>query len=89
MTPGPLSAFFPRMTSPGTLYVVATPLGHLGDLSTRAVETLRAVDTVAAEDTRRTLGLLASIDAHPRLLSYHAHSAVSYTHLTLPTSDLV
>ena len=77
MTPGPLSAFFPRMTSPGTLYVVATPLGHLGDLSTRAVETLRTVDTVAAEDTRRTLGLLASIDAHPRLLSYHAHSGAN------------
>ena len=58
----------------GTLYVVATPLGHMGDLSPRAVETLRSVDTVAAEDTRRTLGLLSAIDAHPRLLSYHAHS---------------
>lgn len=58
----------------GTLYVVATPLGNLGDLSPRAAETLRTVDTVAAEDTRRTLGLLATIDAHPRLLSFHAHS---------------
>lgn len=58
----------------GTLYVVATPLGHMGDLSPRAAETLRRVDTVAAEDTRRTLGLLSAIDAHPRLLSYHAHS---------------
>ncbi|MGH7523754.1 MAG: 16S rRNA (cytidine(1402)-2'-O)-methyltransferase [Gemmatimonadales bacterium] len=58
----------------GTLYVVATPLGNLGDLSSRAAETLRAVHTVAAEDTRRTLGLLASIDAHPRLISFHAHS---------------
>ena len=46
----------------------------MGDLSPRAVETLRSVDTVAAEDTRRTLGLLSAIDAHPRLLSYHAHS---------------
>ena len=62
------------MSLPGTLYVVATPLGHLGDLSARVIETLRQVDTVAAEDTRRTQGLLASIDAHPRLLSYHAHS---------------
>ena len=61
-------------TPTGTLYVVATPLGNLGDLSPRAAETLRAVDTVAAEDTRRTQGLLASIDAHPKLLSYHAHS---------------
>jgi 16S rRNA (cytidine1402-2'-O)-methyltransferase len=59
----------------GTLYIVATPLGNLSDLSPRAAETLRGVDTVAAEDTRRTLGLLAAIDAHPRLVSYHAHSA--------------
>ena len=58
----------------GTLYIVATPLGNLGDLSPRAAETLRAVHTVAAEDTRRTLGLLSAIDAHPRLVSYHAHS---------------
>ncbi|MEO5799105.1 MAG: 16S rRNA (cytidine(1402)-2'-O)-methyltransferase [Gemmatimonadales bacterium] len=58
----------------GTLFVVATPLGHMGDLSPRAAETLRTVDTVAAEDTRRTQGLLAAIDAHPRLMSYHAHS---------------
>lgn len=58
----------------GTLFVVATPLGHMGDLSPRAADTLRTVDTVAAEDTRRTQGLLAAIDAHPRLLSYHAHS---------------
>ena len=62
------------MPTPGTLFVVATPLGNLGDLSPRAAETLRTVDTVAAEDTRRTQGLLASIDAHPRLVSYHAHS---------------
>lgn len=58
----------------GTLYIVATPLGNLGDLSHRATETLRSVHTVAAEDTRYTLGLLSSIDAHPKLLSYHAHS---------------
>ena len=58
----------------GILYIVATPLGNLGDLSPRAAETLRTVHTVAAEDTRYTLGLLASIDAHPKLVSYHAHS---------------
>ena len=60
--------------SGGTLYVVATPLGHLGDLSARATELLRSVAVVAAEDTRRTRALLSHLDAHPRLLSYHAHS---------------
>ena len=61
----------------GTLYVVATPLGNLGDLSPRAAETLRTVVIVAAEDTRRTRPLLTHIGAHARLLSYHAHSAPS------------
>lgn len=58
----------------GTLYVVATPLGNLDDLTLRAAETLRRVAVVAAEDTRHTRGLLAHLDAHPRLLSFHAHS---------------
>ena len=60
--------------TPGTLYVVATPLGNLGDLSARAGEVLRAVPVVAAEDTRRTRGLLTHLGAAPHLLSYHAHS---------------
>jgi 16S rRNA (cytidine1402-2'-O)-methyltransferase len=59
---------------PGILYVVATPLGNLGDLSLRAMEVLRAVPVVAAEDTRRTRGLLSHLGTAPRLLSYHAHS---------------
>jgi 16S rRNA (cytidine1402-2'-O)-methyltransferase len=49
----------------GTLHVVATPIGNLGDLSTRAGEVLRAVDLVVAEDTRRTRTLLAHVGAHP------------------------
>ncbi len=63
----------------GTLYVVATPLGHLGDLTTRVMETLRAVPIVAAEDTRRTRALLSHLDAHPRLVAYHAHAAPAAT----------
>jgi len=59
---------------PGTLYVVATPLGNLGDLSSRAIEILRAVPVVAAEDTRRTRGLLTHLGVAPTLLSFHAHS---------------
>jgi len=58
----------------GTLYVVATPLGHLGDLSARAADTLRRVPVVVAEDTRHSRKLLSHLDAHPRLLSSHAHS---------------
>ncbi len=57
-----------------TLYVVATPIGNLGDLSSRAAEVLRAVPVVAAEDTRRTRGLLAHLGAGPTVLSFHAHS---------------
>jgi 16S rRNA (cytidine1402-2'-O)-methyltransferase len=59
---------------PGTLYVVATPLGNLGDLSPRAAEVLRQAGVVAAEDTRRTRGLLSHLGASPTLLSFHAHS---------------
>lgn len=58
----------------GTLYVVATPLGNLGDLSPRAALVLRSVAIVAAEDTRHSRKLLAHLDAHPRLVSWHAHS---------------
>lgn len=60
-----------------TLYVVATPLGNLEDLSARAAEILRRVPVVAAEDTRRTSHLLAHLGARPTLLSFHAHSPTS------------
>jgi 16S rRNA (cytidine1402-2'-O)-methyltransferase len=58
----------------GTLYVVATPLGNLDDLSPRAAATLRQVVAVAAEDTRHTKPLLAHVGARAELLSFHAHS---------------
>ncbi len=53
------------MSGPGTLYVVATPVGNLGDLSPRAAEVLRSVEVVVAEDTRRTRILLAHAGARP------------------------
>ena len=57
----------------GTLYVVATPIGNLGDLSPRAAEILRAVDAVAAEDTRRTARLFAHLGADaPTMVSLPA-----------------
>ena len=58
----------------GTLYIVATPLGNLGDLSARASEVLRTVDLVAAEDTRRARILLEHVGARPRTESFHSHS---------------
>jgi 16S rRNA (cytidine1402-2'-O)-methyltransferase len=60
----------------GRLVVVATPIGNLGDLSPRAVETLRDADVIAAEDTRRTRALLthAGVPAAGRLVALHAHN---------------
>lgn len=58
----------------GTLYVVATPLGNLQDLTLRAADVLRRVDVVAAEDTRHTRPLLSHLGAAPQMLSFHAHS---------------
>lgn len=58
----------------GTLYVVATPIGNLGDLSPRAHEVLATADIIAAEDTRHTRGLLSSIGAESRLIAYHEHN---------------
>ncbi len=58
----------------GTLYVAASPLGNLGDISHRLTDVLRNAEIVAAEDTRRARTLLARVGAHPKVLSYHAHS---------------
>ncbi len=61
----------------GTLYLVATPIGNLGDLSPRAVETLEAADFIAAEDTRVSLKLLNHFDIKKPLVSYHEHNHVT------------
>ncbi|WP_323372977.1 16S rRNA (cytidine(1402)-2'-O)-methyltransferase [Tumebacillus lacus] len=62
----------------GTLYLVATPIGNLDDMTYRAVETLKAVEVIAAEDTRQSRKLLNhfQIDG-PRLISYHEHNKKS------------
>jgi 16S rRNA (cytidine1402-2'-O)-methyltransferase len=59
--------------APG-LYVVATPIGNLGDVTQRALETLRAADVVAAEDTRNTRGLLGHYGIGAKLVALHAHN---------------
>lgn len=61
----------------GTLYLVATPIGNLGDFSPRAVETLETVDFIAAEDTRVSVKLLNHFEIKKPLVSYHEHNHVT------------
>jgi 16S rRNA (cytidine1402-2'-O)-methyltransferase len=58
----------------GTLYVVATPIGNLEDITLRALRVLKEADAIAAEDTRVTMRLLARYDIRKRLISIHEHS---------------
>ena len=68
----------------GTLYLVGTPIGNLNDFSPRAVETLRTVDFVAAEDTRVTLKLMNHFGIRRPLVSYYEHNKVESAALILP-----
>jgi 16S rRNA (cytidine1402-2'-O)-methyltransferase len=63
----------------GTLYVVSTPIGNMGDFSFRAVETLRAVSAVLAEDTRHTRHLLDRYEIKAPLVAYHEHNEAKAT----------
>ena len=79
----PVIFFIPDANSSqmsGTLYVVATPIGNLEDLTPRARQTLATVDLVAAEDTRHTRGLLSHIGAKPALIALHEHNEEQAAH---------
>ncbi len=59
---------------PGKLYIVATPIGNLEDITLRALRVLKEVDIIAAEDTRVTRKLLSHYDIHTEMIAYHQHS---------------
>ncbi len=60
----------------GILYIVATPIGNLGDITFRAIETLKQADLILCEDTRVTKGLLIHFDITTPTMSYHQHSTM-------------
>ena len=67
----------------GTLYLCATPIGNLEDITARVLRTLREADLIAAEDTRHTRALLAHFDIHKPMTSYHEHNQAVKTDLLI------
>jgi len=73
-TPAEKSAQQMSNVSPGTLYLVATPIGNLADITQRAISVLAQVDIIAAEDTRHSQRLLSHLGIKSKLLAYHEHN---------------
>lgn len=67
----------------GNLYIIGTPIGNLSDITLRAIETLKKVDVIAAEDTRNTRKLLTRFEIKNRLISFHEHNRLSATDLII------
>jgi 16S rRNA (cytidine1402-2'-O)-methyltransferase len=71
------------MKDQGILYVVATPIGNLGDITLRAIDTLKQVDAIAAEDTRHSTGLLSHFGISKKLIAVHEHNEQQSAQLLL------
>jgi 16S rRNA (cytidine1402-2'-O)-methyltransferase len=69
----------PGAATPGTLHIVSTPIGNLGDLSSRAVEVLKGVDAILAEDTRHSRVLCDRFEIRTPMLAYHEHNEAAAT----------
>ncbi|MFA7244526.1 MAG: 16S rRNA (cytidine(1402)-2'-O)-methyltransferase [Patescibacteria group bacterium] len=67
----------------GTLYIVATPIGNMGDITLRAIETLKSVDLIACEDTRVSKKLLDHLGIQKKMISLHQHSGEDKFNLIL------
>ena len=65
----------------GTLYLCATPIGNLEDMTFRVVRTLKEVDLIAAEDTRNSIKLLNHFDIHTPMTSYHEYNRIEKAHV--------
>ena len=68
---------------PGKLYLVATPIGNLDDITFRAINVLKSVDVIAAEDTRHSLKLLNYYEINKPLISYHRHNEDTKTEMLI------
>ena len=66
-------------TAQNALYLVATPIGNLEEMTPRAIEILKTADVIAAEDTRNTLRLLTHFGIHTKMIAHHRHNEQAST----------